>query len=242
MQATVSPAPHYELIRRLGATVIAPNVRGSRGYGKRYAALDDREHREDAVRDIGALLDWVSTQRDLDANRIVVSGASYGGYMTLASLVHYSDRVKCGFDLFGISDFVTFLRASQQEHYPESQRAEFGDERDSATRTLLESISPARHAARIRVPLLIFQGANDVRVKPQESRQIAHEIRKAGGTVTYVEAADEGHGMEQPLNQLYVGALALEFMERCLAQRPEPDAGLTDVEGSKEGSREPIRQ
>lgn len=218
MQAKVVAPPHYELIRRTGVTIIAPNVRGSRGYGKAYAALDDRERREDAVRDIGALLDWIATQQHLDPAHVAVSGGSYGGYMTLGSLVHYSDRIRCGFELFGISDFVTFLQASEDSHFPDAQRAEFGDERDPATRAFLESISPARRAERIRVPLLIFQGANDVRVKPQESRQMVARIRAAGGTVTYVEAADEGHGLDRPLNQLYLGALASEFMERCLAR------------------------
>jgi dienelactone hydrolase len=167
---------------------------------------------------IGALLDWIATQSNLDPERVAVSGGSYGGCMTLASLVHYSDRFRCGFELFGINDFVTFLQASEDSHYPDAQRAEFGDERDPATRAFLESISPVRRAERIRVPLLIFQGANDVRVKPQESRQMVERIRAAGGAVTYVEAADEGHGFEQPLKQLYIGALAPEFMERYVGR------------------------
>jgi pimeloyl-ACP methyl ester carboxylesterase len=114
--------------------------------------------------------------------------------------------------------FVTFLQASEDGHFPEAQRAEFGDERDPAMRAFLESISPARHAERIRVPLLIFQGANDVRVKAQQSRQMVERSRAADGTVTYVEAADEGHNIEQPLNQLYFGSLMSEFTARCLAR------------------------
>jgi dipeptidyl aminopeptidase/acylaminoacyl peptidase len=217
-QARAVPAPHFELARNTGVTVIAPNVRGSRGYGRTFTALDDGRRREDAVRDIGALLDWIATQPGLDPERIAVTGGSYGGYMTLAALVHYSDRVRCGMDLFGISDFVTFLESSEDGHFPDAQRAEFGDERDPVMRDFLASISPARNAERIRVPLLIFQGANDVRVKPQESRQMVARIRQAGGTVAYVEAANEGHGLEQPLNQLYIGALATEYMTRCLGR------------------------
>jgi dipeptidyl aminopeptidase/acylaminoacyl peptidase len=222
MQATVAPRPHYEMIRRRGTTIIAPNVRGSRGYGKRYASLDDLTRREDAVRDIGALLDWIETRPDLDAARVSVAGGSYGGYMTLASLMHYGNRIRCGFDLFGISDFVTFLKSSEEGHYPDAQRAEFGDEHDPEMRAFLESISPARHAERIRVPLLIFQGSNDIRVRPRQSQHMVERIRAAGGTVTYVEAANEGHGLEQPLNQLYISALASEFMERCMAQPAMP--------------------
>ena len=216
LQSRVVAPPQYELVRRMGVTIVAPNVRGSTGYGKSYAALDDRERREDAVRDVGALLDWIATRPDLNATRVAVVGGSYGGYMTLATLVHYSDRLRCGMELFGISDFVTFLQASEDGHYPDAQRAEYGDERDPATRAFLESISPARHAERIRVPLLIFQGANDVRVKAQESRQMVDRIRAAGGTVAYVEAADEGHGIGQPLNQLYLGSLVSEFAAQCL--------------------------
>jgi dipeptidyl aminopeptidase/acylaminoacyl peptidase len=218
MQTQVVPPPRYELVRRMGVTVVAPNVRGSTGYGKSYAALDDRERREDAVRDIGALLEWIPTRPDLDPTRVAVVGGSYGGYLALATLVHYSDRLRCGMELFGISDFVTFLQASEDGHFPEAQRAEFGDERDPATRAFLESISPARHAERIRVPLLIYQGANDIRVKAQESRQMVERIRAAGGTVTYVEAANEGHGIQQPLNQMYLGSLVSEFAARCLGQ------------------------
>jgi dipeptidyl aminopeptidase/acylaminoacyl peptidase len=218
LQARSVAAPHFELVRNAGVTVITPNVRGSRGYGRTFSALDDGPRREDAVRDIGALLDWIATQPTLDPERVAITGGSYGGYMTLASLVHYSDRVRCGMELFGISDFVTFLEASEDGHFPDAQRAEYGDERDPATRAFLASISPARNAERIRVPLLIFQGANDVRVKPSESRQMVARIREAGGTVAYAEAADEGHGLEQPLNQLYIGALATEYMAGCLTR------------------------
>ncbi len=217
-QALSVAAPHFELARNAGVTVITPNVRGSRGYGRTFTALDDGRRREDAVRDIGALLDWIATQPGLDPEKVAITGGSYGGYMTLAALVHYSNRVRCGMELFGISDFPTFLEASEDGHFPDAQRAEFGDERDPAMRAFLASISPARNAERIRVPILIFQGANDVRVKPQESRQMVARIRQAGGTVAYVEAADEGHGLEQPLNQLYIGALATEYFTRCVAR------------------------
>jgi acetyl esterase/lipase len=217
-QTRAVAAPPDELIRRMGITIVAPNVRGSTGYGKSFAALDDRERREDAVRDVGALLDWISTRPDLDAARVMVAGGSYGGHRTLATQVHYSDRVRCGIELFGISDFVTHLQASADGHFPEAQRAEFGDERDPAMGAFLEPISPARHAERIRVPIPIYQGANDVRVKAQESRQMVERIRAAGGTVTYIEAADERHNIEQPLNQLYFGSLMSEFTARCLVR------------------------
>jgi dipeptidyl aminopeptidase/acylaminoacyl peptidase len=179
-------------------------------------SLDDRERREDAVRDIGALLDWIATRPDMDPDRVGVFGGSYGGYMTLATLVNYSDRVRCGFDLFGISDLAGYVEASREEHFPEAQRREFGDERDPAMRAFLDSISPVNRAAAIRAPLLVFQGANDVRVKPEESRRMVASIREAGGDVRYVEAANEGHGFENPLNLLYVAAAAMDFLAECL--------------------------
>ncbi|NIM61513.1 MAG: prolyl oligopeptidase family serine peptidase, partial [Acidobacteria bacterium] len=211
----VLPRP-FAIVVDGGAVVIQPNVRGSSGYGKSYMALDDGPLREDAVRDIGALLDWVGTQPDLDPERVAVMGASYGGYMTLAALTHYSDRLRCGIDMFGFSNLVTFLKASEEHHFPDAQRAEFGDERDPETRAFLESISPLSHAERITVPLMIYQGANDVRIKPQESRQMVERIRSTGGTVHYIEAADEGHDLSRPLNLLYVGAAYGDLLNECL--------------------------
>ncbi len=198
------------------ATVIRPNVRGSTGYGKTYESLDDGPRREDAVRDIGALLDWIATQAEFDSSRIAVTGGSYGGYMTLATLVHYSDRLRCGIELFGISDFPAFLNESEHGHYPEAQRGEYGDWRDERVRTFLASISPAARADQIRVPLMIYQGANDVRVKPAQSRSMAARIRSGGGRVTYLEVPNEGHSVNQPLTQFYLAVLMSEFMARCL--------------------------
>jgi dipeptidyl aminopeptidase/acylaminoacyl peptidase len=200
------------------AVVIRPNVRGSRGYGKTYESLDDREHREDAVRDIGALLDWIAKQPGLDPERVVVTGGSYGGYMTLATLIHSGSRVRCGVELVGVSHWPAFLEESEKGHYPEAQRGEYGDSREPAMRQFLLSISPSTHADQIRVPLMIYQGANDVRVKPQQSRVMVQRIRGAGGQVTYLEAANEGHTLDQPLTQFYMGIASMEFLERCLGR------------------------
>jgi dipeptidyl aminopeptidase/acylaminoacyl peptidase len=216
MQARALVQP-WDAIFYSGATVIRPNVRGSSGYGTTYESLDDREHREDAIRDVGALLDWIGTRSDLDASRVCVIGESYGGYMVLATLTHYGDRLRCGVDLFGISDFPTFLKESEQGHFPEAQRGEFGDWRDPQMLRLLQSISPTGQADRIRTPLMIYQGANDVRVKPRQSQSMAEHIRAAGGHVTYIEAPNEGHGLEQPLTQFYVGVAWMEFMSRYLS-------------------------
>jgi dipeptidyl aminopeptidase/acylaminoacyl peptidase len=210
-RALVQP---WDGIAYAGATVIRPNVRGSSGYGTAYEELDDREHRENAIRDVGALLDWISTRPDLDAARVCVLGESYGGYMVLATMAHYSGRLRCGVDLFGISDIPTFLKESEHGHFAEAQRAEFGDWRDPQMLSFLQSISPAPQAHRIRAPLMIYQGANDVRVKPHQSRSMTEQIRAVGGHVVYIEAPNEGHTLDRPLTQFYVGVAWMEFMSR----------------------------
>jgi dipeptidyl aminopeptidase/acylaminoacyl peptidase len=206
----------YPLLREQGITIIAPNIRGSSGYGKTYQALDDRFKREDAVRDIGALLDWVGKREDLDSKRVAIIGGSYGGYMTLASLVHYSSRLRCGCDLFGMSDLNAELNESAEHHFPEIQRKEYGDNRDPVVRAFLDSISPINRAELITVPLLIFQGSNDVRVKPDQSRRIVNELDALGHQVYYIEAGNEGHGIRNPLNLLFMGAVGMHLMENCL--------------------------
>lgn len=187
-------------VHELGAAVVVPNVRGSAGYGNAYVNLDNVMLREDSVRDIGALLDWIATQPDLDENRVVVYGSSYGGYMVLASLVHYSDRLAGGVNIVGISNFVTFLE-NTAGYRQDLRRAEYGDERDPEVREFLESISPANHAHRITAPLFIIQGANDPRVPLSEAEQILAAVRAAGGDPWYLVALDEGHGFARRSNQ-----------------------------------------
>lgn len=213
-----SPALQY-YVNDLGIAVVAPNVRGSAGYGKSYLALDDGLRREDAVRDIGALLDWIATQPDLDASRVVVSGGSYGGYMVLASLVHYSDRLAGGISHVGISNFVTFL-TNTESYRRDLRRAEYGDERDPAMREFLERISPLTNVDRITRPLLLFQGANDPRVPASESEQIHAALRDGAVPVWYVLAHDEGHGFRRKRNADYATAATTLFLNRFLLREP----------------------
>lgn len=214
-QATIVSDPAASLLRERGVAVIKPNVRGSGGYGKTFTALDNGYLREDAVRDIGALLDWIDAQPELDGSRVAVTGGSYGGYMVLASMVHYSDRLACGINQFGISDPVAFLEQST-DFAPDFQRAEWGDERDPEMRAFLDSIAPIRRAHEISAPLLVYQGTNDSRVKAEQSRTVVETIRSGGGTVWYLEAANEGHGMEHPLNAIYTISAMVDFLTRCL--------------------------
>ncbi|MEX1994783.1 MAG: S9 family peptidase [Steroidobacteraceae bacterium] len=197
----------------LGYAVIAPNVRGSTGYGKTYVALDNGMKREDSVRDIGALLDWIATQPDLDASRVVLIGGSYGGYMVLASMTHYNDRLRGAIDIVGISNFVTFLE-STAEYRRDLRRPEYGDERDPKMRGYLEKISPLNNAGKINKPMLIVQGQNDPRVPYTESEQMVAKIRANGGEVWYLVGLNEGHGFAKRDNvDYYQWAVAL-FLEK----------------------------
>ncbi len=215
-QSMPRPNVLYDALRReFGVAIITPNVRGSRGYGKTYLGLDDGRRREDSVRDIGALLEWIAEQPDLDADRVIVYGGSYGGYMVLASLVHFPDRIRCGVDVVGISDFVTFLE-NTEDYRRDLRRAEYGDERDPTMRTFLESISPLRRADEIEADLLVIQGANDPRVPAEESRQIVARLRELGREVWYVEFDDEGHGVQLPLNAAYTAMVGGAFARHCL--------------------------
>ncbi|HJR53188.1 MAG TPA: prolyl oligopeptidase family serine peptidase [Gemmatimonadota bacterium] len=202
-------------LAKLGVAVIAPNVRGSAGYGREYLTLDNGRLREDSVRDIGALLDWIATQPDLDADRVAVYGGSYGGYMVLASLVHFGDRLRAGVDYVGISNFVTFLE-NTEDYRRDVRRPEYGDERDSAMREFLESISPANHAGEIESALFVVQGANDPRVPASESEQIAREVRANGQQVWTMTAANEGHGFAKKPNQDLLQQLVFLFFEENL--------------------------
>jgi len=188
------------VVNELGFAVLAPNVRGSSGYGKTYLSLDNGELREDAVKDIGALLVWIGLQSRLDAKHVVISGVSYGGYLALAALVNYSDRLLGGVDLSGITDFVSFL--SNTAPYRQSQwRAEYGDERDPDTRSFLRRISPLTNAGRIARPLLVVHGKNDSRVPIGEAEQIVNRLRSRGGVVWYLQATDEGDGFRKKQNR-----------------------------------------
>jgi dipeptidyl aminopeptidase/acylaminoacyl peptidase len=191
-------------------------VRGSTGYGKTYVTLDNADKREDSVKDIGALFDWIATRPELDTKRIAVYGGSYGGYMSLATMTHYSDRLKGGIDVVGISNFVTFLQ-STSGYRQDLRRVEYGDERDPKMRAYLESISPLNHVDGIRVPVLIVQGRNDPRVPFKESEQMLAAIKKNGNDAWYLMAKDEGHGFRKKSNvDFFVGTMAL-FLETKVA-------------------------
>lgn len=202
-------------VNELGIACIHPNVRGSSGYGKTYVKLDNAENREESVKDIGALLDWIGQQPELDAKRVAVMGGSYGGYMVLASLVHYGERIKAGVDVVGIANFLTFLE-STAAYRQDLRRAEYGDERDPKIRAVLERISPANRADQIRSALLVAHGRNDPRVPFSEAVQIANKVRASGRSVWTVYADNEGHGFQKKDNDDYLRAVVVMYLKEHL--------------------------
>ncbi|MEL7184821.1 MAG: prolyl oligopeptidase family serine peptidase [Pseudomonadota bacterium] len=202
-------------VDKLGVAVIQPNVRGSSNYGKSYVKLDNGFKREDSVRDIGALLDWIETQPDLDASRVAVYGGSYGGYMVLASAVHYSDRLRAVIDVVGISNFVTFLE-NTQDYRRDARREEYGDERDPAMRAHLEKISPVNSVDKMNVPMFIIQGENDPRVPVTEAIQMVEALRERGEDVWYMNALNEGHGYRKRENRDVMAQAIVMFLREHL--------------------------
>lgn len=202
-------------INELGIVLIEPNVRGSRGYGKSFLSLDDGMKREDAVKDIGALLDWIRTQPGLDAGRVLVEGGSYGGYMSLAVATHYADRIRGAVDIVGISHFVSFLERTES-YRRDLRRVEYGDERDPAMRAFLDRISPLSNARKIVKPLFVVQGRNDPRVPVQEAEQIVARARTNGTPVWVMIAGDEGHGFARKNNADYLFYARMRFIEETL--------------------------
>ena len=202
-------------IDEMGVAIVEPNVRGSTGYGKTFVALDNGMKREDSVKDIGALLDWIATQPDLDANRVLVEGGSYGGYMALGVATRYGDRIAGAIDIVGVANFVSFLE-NTESYRRDLRRVEYGDERDPAMREFLTRISPVNNADRIRTPLFIVHGRNDPRVPYTEAEQIVAAARKNGVQVWYLLADNEGHGFARKANADYLFYAMIAFIQARL--------------------------
>jgi dipeptidyl aminopeptidase/acylaminoacyl peptidase len=199
----------------LGIAMIYPNVRGSAGFGKTFLKLDNGFRREDSVKDIGALLDWIKEQPGLDASRVMIIGGSYGGYMTLACAFHFADRIASAASTVGISNFVTFLQRTES-YRRDLRRVEYGDERDPKMREFLEKIAPLNNADRITKPLFVIQGLNDPRVPYTEAEQIVKSMKERGRMVWMMMAKDEGHGFQKKPNADYQFYATIEFAKQTL--------------------------
>ena len=211
-----SPLIQY-LVTQSKIAVLVPNVRGSDGYGKAFLAMDNGRLREDSVKDIGAFIDWIGTRKELDAKKVAVMGGSYGGYMVLACLVHFGDRLVAGIDVVGISSFVTFLE-NTAAYRRDLRRAEYGDESDPAMREFLNAISPLNHVDKIKSALFVVHGANDPRVPLSEAEQVVAAVRKNGREAWKLVAMNEGHGFAKRENRDAYMQLAVMFLEKHLAR------------------------
>jgi dipeptidyl aminopeptidase/acylaminoacyl peptidase len=199
----------------MGVALIYPNIRGSSGFGKTFLSLDNGFRREDSYRDIGALLDWIKTRPDLDADRVMVTGGSYGGHMTLAVATYYPDRIRCAVDVVGISNLRTFLE-NTEPYRRDLRRVEYGDERDPKMRAFLDKIAPLTNAHKIKAPLFIVHGANDPRVPLSEAEQIRDILKKQGTPVWFLVARDEGHGFAKKRNADFQFYATVQFVEQYL--------------------------
>jgi dipeptidyl aminopeptidase/acylaminoacyl peptidase len=204
-------------LNELGIALIYPNVRGSTGYGKTFSLLDNGFHREDTYKDINALFDWITTRPDLDAERVAVTGGSYGGHMTLAVSTFYSNRIRCSVDVVGMSNLVTFLEHTES-YRRDLRRVEYGDERDPKMREFLEKIAPMNHVDLIRKPMLVVAGKNDPRVPVSESEQIVAALKQHGTPVWYLMAKDEGHGFRKKPNQDFQFYATVVFLKQFLLE------------------------
>jgi len=207
-RADFSPLTQYLLTA--GYAVVFPNVRGSIGYGKKYLHLDDVEKRMDSVTDIVELHKYLSNKPEIDTQKMVLMGGSYGGFMVLAGLAFYPDLWAAGVDIVGISNFITFL-----ENTAPYRRALREDEYGSLKndRKFLESISPFNHVDDIKSPLFIVHGQNDPRVPLAEAEQIYKKLNDRGKTVKLLVYPDEGHGISKLKNRLDLWPQVIDFLD-----------------------------
>jgi dipeptidyl aminopeptidase/acylaminoacyl peptidase len=202
-------------INELGIAMIYPNVRGSTGYGKSFQKLDNGFLREGSYKDISTLLDWIQSQPDLDAGKVMITGGSYGGFMTLAVATNYNDRICCSVDVVGPSNLVTFLEHTSG-YRRDLRRVEYGDERDPKMREFLERIAPANNAKNITKPLFVIAGQNDPRVPASESAQMVQVVRQNGTPVWWLLGKDEGHGFGKKKNRDYQFYATVMFVKEYL--------------------------
>jgi len=202
-------------LNELGVALVFPNVRGSTGYGKTFLKLDNGMNRDHTHKDIGALLDWIQQNPDLDAGKIMITGGSYGGYMTWAVAYEYSDRICCSLPIVGPSNLVTLLEHTEA-YRRDLRRVEYGDERDPKMREYLERTAPLNNSEKIKKPVFAAVGKNDPRVPWTESRQMLDKLKGNGITTWFLMANDEGHGYAKKKNQDFLFYATAMFVRQFL--------------------------
>ncbi len=197
-----------------GYAILGTNVRGSTGYGRAYAALDEIEKRPDSVADLKHAVDWLHEQAEIDSSRLAIYGRSYGGYMVLAALIDYPELFAAGIDVVGIANWVSFLERTSpwRRAHREQEYGSLAQHRD-----VLEAISPIHRAERITMPLLVIAGDNDPRVPLFESELIVEKVRANGGTVEFLHYADEGHNISKLHNRIDSFTKMGTFLDKSLA-------------------------
>ncbi|MGH9866976.1 MAG: alpha/beta fold hydrolase [Candidatus Polarisedimenticolia bacterium] len=215
-QSRPSFQPVIQFFVHRGYAVLAPNVRGSTGYGRKYHMMDDKRLRGDAIKDIAAAAAFLKASPRVDGSRLAAMGGSYGGYMTLAALAFHPDLWAAGVDIVGISSFRSFLKNTgvwRQTH----RASEYGDPVEDAA--FLDSISPLLAADRIAAPLFVVQGANDPRVPRSEAEQIVANLKGRGRPVDYLLFDDEGHGVAKLPNRIKAYGAIADFLDKHLGGR-----------------------
>jgi dipeptidyl aminopeptidase/acylaminoacyl peptidase len=212
------------LLNEMGVAILYPNVRGSEGYGKTFIAMDNGFQREGSYKDIESLLQWIKQQPNLDGDKIMVTGGSYGGHMTLAVATRYNDLITCSLDVVGMSNLVTFLEHTEP-YRQDLRRVEYGDERDPKMHDFLESIAPMNHVKNITKPMFVVAGANDPRVPKSEADQMVAALKSQSTPVWYLVGKDEGHGFAKKKNADFQFYATVQFVEKYLLAGGEPTAG-----------------
>jgi dipeptidyl aminopeptidase/acylaminoacyl peptidase len=203
----------FQYFLERGYAILAPNVRGSTGYGTTYMNLDNTTKRMDSVADLAHAAHWLRDEKKGDPKRLAVYGGSYGGFMVLASVTHYPDLWAAGIDVVGIANFVTFMEktgAYRRAH----REAEYGNLREH--REFFDKISPIHHVDKIKCPMMVIHGANDPRVPVEEAEQIVSALKKRGIPVEYLRYVDEGHGLAKLKNRLDAYPKMAAFLDKYL--------------------------
>jgi dipeptidyl aminopeptidase/acylaminoacyl peptidase len=204
----------HQLLAAAGIVVLAPNIRGSSGFGRAFVHADDRYGRLDAIADVVVAAAWLADQGLADRRRIAVVGRSYGGYAVLMALTNFPGAFASGADICGMSDLTTFYRDTEP-WIAKAAVTKYGDPEQDAG--LLASLSPLRRVDRIRVPLLVVHGELDTNVPVNESHQLVAALGADGGDVEYLELIGEGHEYRRAASRRLLLATLARFLARTLA-------------------------
>ena len=203
----------YQALVARGIAVLAPNVRGSSGFGKRFVNLDNGALRRDGVRDIEACVEYVVKAAVADPRRIGIMGGSYGGYMVMAGLTRYPEAFAAGANLFGVVNFATFF-AHTEPWMAAISKVEYGD--PDTQKELLHELSPIHEVDRVKAPTIVLHGANDTNVPVVEAEQVVDSLKRRGVPVEYVLFPDEGHGWRKTTNRVRSTVAIVRWFERYL--------------------------